>query len=89
MCLDTSWKAIGTPFVVNPEVSVMVGLPLMLKGAVNRVNASNARGSCPSVAICAVVGDGMNCDGMISRSMDWNSAANRPLKSRRRSRIFW
>ena len=36
-----------------------------------------------------MVGEAMNCAGMSSRSIDWNSAASRPLKSRRRSRIFW
>ena len=27
MCRDTSWKATGVPLAVNPQGSVMVGLP--------------------------------------------------------------
>jgi hypothetical protein len=39
MCRDTSWKAIGVPFGVNPEGSVMVGLPDMSNGAARTLNA--------------------------------------------------
>ena len=60
----------GVPRLVNPDGRVMVGLPLMLKGEVKRINANSASASWPSVSIFALVGEAMNCAGMINNSMD-------------------
>jgi hypothetical protein len=54
---------------VNPDGSVMVGLPLMSNGKVKTTMAFSLSASSVSVGIRAFVGEAMPCAGTISKSM--------------------
>ena len=53
---------------VKPAGKVMVGLPLMSKGAVNLMRRANSEGTVPMTDISWVVGDAMGCAGIKSKS---------------------
>ena len=60
MCRETSWNATGVPALVKPAGNVIVGLPDMSNGEVNRIRDRSASRSWPSIAICFTVGEAIS-----------------------------